>query len=50
MPAPPFRSSPPLTSVTRPAPELGEHDDEVYVAELGYTKRDLADWRETGLA
>jgi crotonobetainyl-CoA:carnitine CoA-transferase CaiB-like acyl-CoA transferase len=50
MPDAPFRSSPPLTSFTRPAPELGENDDEVYIAELGYTKEDLAHWRETGLA
>ncbi|HXY91210.1 MAG TPA: CoA transferase [Acidimicrobiia bacterium] len=49
MPGPPFRSAPALLAVCRPAPGLGEHNEEVYVGELGYAARDLAAWRGDGL-
>jgi crotonobetainyl-CoA:carnitine CoA-transferase CaiB-like acyl-CoA transferase len=49
MPGQPFASSRPLTAFRRPAPRLGEHDDEVYRLQLGHTADDLARWREEGL-
>jgi crotonobetainyl-CoA:carnitine CoA-transferase CaiB-like acyl-CoA transferase len=50
MPGQPFVSSRPLTAFRRPAPRLGEHDDEVYRLRLGHTADDLARWRGEGLA
>ncbi len=49
MPGPPFLSSRPLTAFRRPAPRLGEHDDEVYRLQLGHSADDLARWRSDGL-
>jgi len=49
MPGQPFASSRPLTAFRRPAPRLGEHDDEVYLLQLGHTADDLARWRKEGL-
>jgi crotonobetainyl-CoA:carnitine CoA-transferase CaiB-like acyl-CoA transferase len=42
-------SSAPLLSLRRPAPSLGEHNDDIYASELGFSQQDLATWRETGL-
>jgi len=49
MPGTPFHSSQPLTAFRRPAPLLGQHEDEVYRQQLGHTADDLARWRGDGL-
>jgi crotonobetainyl-CoA:carnitine CoA-transferase CaiB-like acyl-CoA transferase len=49
MPGSPFRSSPTLFEITRAAPTLGQHNDEVYVEELGHGRDELLRWREDGL-
>lgn len=45
MPGAPFRSSPEMFSITRAAPLLGEHNDDVYVGELGHTAAELDAWK-----
>ena len=35
--------------VRRPAPRLGQHNEEVYCGRLGYTEQDLADQRRAGV-
>jgi benzylsuccinate CoA-transferase BbsE subunit len=45
VPGTPFRSSLPLTAFRRPAPDLGEHDEEVFVGELGQGHEQRAVWR-----
>jgi crotonobetainyl-CoA:carnitine CoA-transferase CaiB-like acyl-CoA transferase len=44
MPGRPFRARPDLLSYRRPAPSLGEHNEEIYVEELGCGRSDLASW------
>jgi len=36
-------------AVTRPVPLLGQHNEEVYIDQLGYTQQDLARWKEEGV-
>jgi crotonobetainyl-CoA:carnitine CoA-transferase CaiB-like acyl-CoA transferase len=45
MPGRPFRARPDLLSYRRSAPSLGEHNEEIYVDELGFGRSDLASWR-----
>jgi crotonobetainyl-CoA:carnitine CoA-transferase CaiB-like acyl-CoA transferase len=33
----------------KPAPLLGEHNEEIYCRRLGYSKKDLVRLRETGV-
>ena len=49
LPGAPFVSSPPLISYRRAAPGLGQHNDEVYAGELGYSAEELEKWRSDGL-
>jgi crotonobetainyl-CoA:carnitine CoA-transferase CaiB-like acyl-CoA transferase len=42
-------ATPELISLDSPAPSLGEHNAEVYVDELGFTKADLEEWAEAGV-
>jgi crotonobetainyl-CoA:carnitine CoA-transferase CaiB-like acyl-CoA transferase len=44
-----FHSTPDLIHLRRPAPSLGEHNIEVYVEELGFTKSQLQTWEADGL-
>jgi crotonobetainyl-CoA:carnitine CoA-transferase CaiB-like acyl-CoA transferase len=44
-PGAPFKSSTELFSITSGAPRLGEHNHDVYVAELGYSEQELDAWR-----
>jgi crotonobetainyl-CoA:carnitine CoA-transferase CaiB-like acyl-CoA transferase len=43
------RSSAPLLELRRPAPLLGEHNQEVYIEELGFTRAELNAWGEAGI-
>lgn len=49
LPGAPFASSPELFDAARPAPRLGEHNEEVYLGELGNTPAELAAWKDDGL-
>jgi crotonobetainyl-CoA:carnitine CoA-transferase CaiB-like acyl-CoA transferase len=49
MPWAAFSSSPPLRSLRRPAPSLGQHNREVYVDELGFGDDELVAWRSQHL-
>ena len=49
MPGAAFTSSQALFAITGAAPRLGEHNDEVFVDELGHSIDELASWREDGL-
>ena len=44
-----FSSTPPLLSLRRPAPCLGEHNVDVFVGELGHGPDELEHWKESGL-
>ncbi len=48
-PGAPFKCSETPWKVTRPAPLLGEHNEEVYCKRLGYTKQDLVRMRQAGI-
>jgi len=48
-PGPPLRMSEGGWQVRRPAPLLGEHNDEIYCGELGYSRDDLDMLRERGV-
>lgn len=47
-PGAPFRMAETPWQVRRPAPMLGQHNEEIY-GQLGYTKEDLVNLRETGV-
>jgi len=49
MPGAPFRHSATPWAIRRPAPRLGEHNEEVYCGELGMTPAELARLREQGV-
>ena len=49
IPGRPFRAIPDLLSYRRSAPSLGEHNEAIYVNELGHSRRELASWRTSGL-
>jgi crotonobetainyl-CoA:carnitine CoA-transferase CaiB-like acyl-CoA transferase len=49
LPGRPFLSEPPLIAYRRPAPALGEANEEVYLRDLGYPPRELERWRSDGL-
>jgi crotonobetainyl-CoA:carnitine CoA-transferase CaiB-like acyl-CoA transferase len=48
-PGPPYKLSETPWELRRPAPLLGEHNEEVYCGLLGYTPKDPARWREEGV-
>ncbi len=48
-PGAPFKSEETPWQVRRPAPLLGQHNDEVYRDKLGYSKDDLVKLRERGI-
>ena len=48
-PGPPFRMSQTLWRIVRPAPLLGEHNEEIYVGRLGFTSEDVAQLRKNGV-
>ncbi len=47
-PGAPFRFSQPLWQVKRPAPLLGQHNEEVFCQRLGYTRMELVRLRQAG--
>ena len=49
IPGPPFISDPSLITYRRPAPRLGEANEQVYVHELGHSVGELERWRADGL-
>ncbi|NQT72382.1 MAG: CoA transferase [Chloroflexi bacterium] len=48
-PAPPYRYSETSASIRCPAPCLGEHNEEIYSQELGYSKDELVALRAAGV-
>jgi crotonobetainyl-CoA:carnitine CoA-transferase CaiB-like acyl-CoA transferase len=48
-PTAPYQLSKTPWAADRPAPLLGEHNEEIYVTLLGYTRQDMAKMRETGV-
>jgi CoA:oxalate CoA-transferase len=48
-PGAPYRFSKTPWQIQRPAPLLGEHNEEVYCKRLGYTRQDLIKMREGGI-
>ncbi len=48
-PGAPFKMSATPWKVTRPAPLLGQHNDQVYCGLLGYTRMDLVRMRQAGI-
>jgi crotonobetainyl-CoA:carnitine CoA-transferase CaiB-like acyl-CoA transferase len=49
LPVPPLLSSDEQPHLYRRAPLLGEHNDEIYCQELGYTREDLVHFRQLGV-
>ncbi len=49
IPGPPFVSDPSLIAYRRPAPRLGEANEQVYDHELGHSVGELERWRADGL-
>jgi formyl-CoA transferase len=49
LPGAPYVASPPLIGFRRSAPRLGEHNEAVYVGELGRSPDELQRWRADGL-
>ena len=49
MPGRPFLAHPDLLRYRRSAPTLGEHNEAIYVRELGYSQGDLESWRTSGV-
>ncbi len=48
-PSAPYRFSRTPVRFERPAPMLGEHNQEVYCEQLGYSQEDLVQMRRTGV-
>jgi len=48
-PGAPYKLSKTPWAVKRPAPLLGEHNEEIYCGRLGYTKQDLVKMSEAGI-
>ncbi|MBM2827025.1 MAG: CoA transferase [Dehalococcoidia bacterium] len=48
-PGPPHMFSDPHWQIHRPAPRLGEHNQEIYCGRLGMSKEELVLLRETGV-
>lgn len=48
-PGPPYKWSESPARIARPAPCLGEHNEEVYCQELGFSKEDLVALRGAGV-
>jgi len=49
LPGPSVRGPEPVMSYRRPAPRLGESNDEVYVGELGFEPSDVKEWSDREL-
>lgn len=49
LPGRPFRFEPPLGAAQRPAPRLGEHNEQIYIGELGISAEQLEGWRQRGI-
>ena len=49
MPGRPFRASPDFLSFRRDAPQLGQHNNEIFIDELGHSAADLATWKQSGV-
>ncbi len=49
MPGRPFKASPDFLSFRREAPQLGQHNDDIFIDELGHSAVDLARWRQSGV-
>lgn len=49
LPGAPFVSSPSLMAFRRPAPRLGEHNEDVFCGELGLSTDEVEKWRSDGL-
>ena len=49
IPGRPYRSDPDLIGYRMSAPTLGQHNEAVYVGELGHARKDLESWRSDGL-
>jgi len=45
----PFKIAPAAKNVPRPAPTLGQHNQEIYCGELGYSKEELVYFNQTGV-
>jgi crotonobetainyl-CoA:carnitine CoA-transferase CaiB-like acyl-CoA transferase len=48
-PGAPYKFSKTPWTLNRPAPFLGEHNEEIYCGRLGYLKKDLVDLRRAGV-
>jgi crotonobetainyl-CoA:carnitine CoA-transferase CaiB-like acyl-CoA transferase len=48
-PGPPYKWSETPAEIQRPAPCLGEHNEEIYCRELGFSKEDLVALRGAGV-
>ena len=48
-PGPPFRLSATPWKTDRPAPRLGEHNEQVFCEMLGYGRKDLVRMRQGGI-
>ena len=48
-PSAPYRLSESPAGLERPAPLLGQHNQEIYCGRLGYSQEDLARMKETGI-
>ena len=49
LPGPPYRWSETSCKIRRPAPCLGEHNQEIYCGELGFSKEELSNMKEAGV-
>ena len=49
MPGAPYLVSEPIWSIRRPAPSLGEHNEAIYIDELGFSATQVASWRASGV-
>jgi crotonobetainyl-CoA:carnitine CoA-transferase CaiB-like acyl-CoA transferase len=48
-PGPPYRLSASPCQIVRPAPTLGQHNEEIFCGELGYSREELAELARRGI-
>jgi crotonobetainyl-CoA:carnitine CoA-transferase CaiB-like acyl-CoA transferase len=48
-PSPPYHFSKTPSRLERPAPLVGQHNEEIFCYRLGYTKEDLVKFKESGV-